>query len=176
MQLKLDRVHAGFPKEMFPTPTHVVKYSYKANSSSPLGDDELTAVQGERVEFLDAHPNDAYASTWCRVRNEAGEAGYMPSSYLYALDQPITTLPWLESNVPEEKETSVVATSPTATAKPYVSAYNREAGAGTKEKSEEFYCDVCEREFNGPNPYRAHMSGKAHREQVEIQRYFQSTA
>ena len=32
--------------------------------------------------------------------------------------------------------------------------------------SENFYCEVCNRKFNGPIPYDAHLNSKAHKEEV----------
>ena len=47
--------------------------------------------------------------------------------------------------------------------KKYVSAYDR----GAAEDKTEYYCEVCEKNLNGPHPYRAHMTSKAHKEMVE---------
>ena len=50
--------------------------------------------------------------------------------------------------------------------KPYQSSYNR--GGGSEESStKQYYCDICEKQLNGPKPYGAHMCSKAHREMEE---------
>ena len=33
---------------------------------------------------------------------------------------------------------------------------------------ESYYCDICEKKFNGPKPYSAHMVSKAHKEEVAL--------
>ena len=33
---------------------------------------------------------------------------------------------------------------------------------------ENFYCEVCERKFNGPRPYAAHMASKGHKEELML--------
>lgn len=53
-------------------------------------------------------------------------------------------------------------------AKPYVSSYDRNSGQ-VKQGPSSYYCEVCEKSFNGPKPYSAHMASRAHREEVEVQ-------
>ena len=49
--------------------------------------------------------------------------------------------------------------------KKYVSTYEHQ---DIKQmKSKEFYCEVCDKQLNGPQPYRAHMSSRGHKEMVE---------
>ena len=52
--------------------------------------------------------------------------------------------------------------------KPYKSAYARdtpqESGPVTS-----YRCDVCCKDFNGPQPYAMHMKSKAHKEEEEAQ-------
>ena len=58
--------------------------------------------------------------------------------------------------------------------KQYVSSYGREnlpAARNTAEANKEFYCELCDKNLNGPQPYKMHMSSKAHREEVEYQKY-----
>ena len=38
--------------------------------------------------------------------------------------------------------------------------------------SENFYCEVCDRKFNGPIPYDVHLNSKAHKEEVAIREEF----
>ena len=32
----------------------------------------------------------------------------------------------------------------------------------------QYYCEVCEKQLNGPKPYQAHMNSKAHKEEVAL--------
>ena len=32
----------------------------------------------------------------------------------------------------------------------------------------QFYCEVCDKQLNGPKPYAAHMSSKAHKEELSL--------
>ena len=53
-------------------------------------------------------------------------------------------------------------------AKPYTSAYNRVGGgpaAGANAK--QFYCELCDKQLNGPTPFRSHMVSKAHKYELE---------
>ena len=34
-------------------------------------------------------------------------------------------------------------------------------------KLKEFYCEICDKQLNGPQPYKAHMNSKGHKETVE---------
>ena len=57
--------------------------------------------------------------------------------------------------------------------KPYVSAYGRDSGSSAKGNSfssslKQFYCEVCDKQLNGPKPYQAHMSSKAHKEELAL--------
>jgi len=47
--------------------------------------------------------------------------------------------------------------------KPYKSAYDKDSAPANKQ----YYCEVCEKQLNGPQPYNAHMKSKAHREELE---------
>jgi len=48
--------------------------------------------------------------------------------------------------------------------KPYKSAYDNDSNsAGNRQ----YFCEVCQKQLNGPQPYSAHMNSKAHREEVE---------
>jgi len=50
--------------------------------------------------------------------------------------------------------------------KPYKSAYsnNNNAAPATRQ----YFCEVCQKQLNGPQPYSAHMNSRAHREEVEL--------
>ena len=49
------------------------------------------------------------------------------------------------------------------TYKPYKSSYNH----GQEDMPNKYYCDICEKQLNGPKPYGAHMVSKAHKEMEE---------
>lgn len=57
--------------------------------------------------------------------------------------------------------------------KPYKSAYAKNGLAETDAEKEDnlkkYYCDVCQKQLNGPQPFIAHMNSKAHKEEVEAQ-------
>ena len=38
----------------------------------------------------------------------------------------------------------------------------------TPQAASKYYCDVCEKPFNGPKPFKAHMASRSHREEVEL--------
>jgi len=50
--------------------------------------------------------------------------------------------------------------------KPYKSAYDTDS-SGTQ-GNRQYYCEVCQKQLNGPQPYNAHINSKAHREEVEL--------
>jgi len=47
--------------------------------------------------------------------------------------------------------------------KPYKSAYEKDSTPANSQ----YFCEVCQKQLNGPQPYTAHMNSKAHREEVE---------
>jgi len=51
--------------------------------------------------------------------------------------------------------------------KPYKSAYDKDAPANSQ-----YFCDVCQKQLNGPQPYAAHMSSRAHRDEVEVAKMY----
>ena len=57
----------------------LAKYNYKGNPSKPGGFDELTVTQGEKLELCRPHPSNPH---WWEARNENGEAGFVPASYM----------------------------------------------------------------------------------------------
>ncbi|XP_062518924.1 uncharacterized protein LOC134194041 [Corticium candelabrum] len=142
----------------------MAKYSYNANSDTPLGDKELSMKQKDEVFYLRKHPSQ---DMWALVRNSDGEEGYVPFSYLYDMGAPLTSLSWLESNKQNTKtETPPVKSMDNSKPKSYVSAYNREQN---NSGGDQYRCEVCCKSFNGPMPYQAHMTSKAHKEEVEAQ-------
>ena len=53
-----------------------MKYKYDGNVNSPLGK-ELTVKQKDLVEFV-----KRYDQHWIMVRNEHGDEGFVPDSYV----------------------------------------------------------------------------------------------
>ncbi|XP_033638002.1 uncharacterized protein LOC117298780 isoform X2 [Asterias rubens] len=138
--------------------TLLAKYSYKVNPASPLGAPELGVKQGQKLTLVEKHPTNEH---WWKVQDEAGGIGFVPASYMLIQEIKISSLPWLEKPKQEEP---VVSEKPVF--KPYVSAYNKPTDKSTAEK--QYYCAICQKQLNGPKPYGAHMTSKAHKEEVEI--------
>lgn len=44
--------------------------------------------------------------------------------------------------------------------------------ANKSSTSENFYCEVCDKKFNGPIPYEVHLKSKAHKEEMAIREEF----
>ena len=152
-------------------PTLLVKYSYKSNPNQPGGFPELTVQQGQKVTFLNVHESEAL---WWNVREEdSGNTGYIPGSYVMILEEKPSSLPWLENRrLEEESETKTkegpFSDAPTAIWKPYVSAYGGTT-TGPNSQPKQYYCEICDKQLNGPKPYQAHMVSKAHKEEVAAQ-------
>lgn len=149
-------------KEIPQIKKYIAKYTYKANADSPGGFRELDLKQGEEVRLIGKHADQPH---WCKVKNKQGKEGYVPMSYLVKTE--VTSLPWLdnkelEENKAEEKPQKYEF-------KAYKSAYTKnEPSVNPKEDPEDFSCEICNRKFNGPVPYRAHLRSKAHKEEVEL--------
>ncbi|KAJ7354799.1 hypothetical protein OS493_029805 [Desmophyllum pertusum] len=79
----------------------LAKYNYKANPTKPGGFDELTVTQGEKLELCNAHPSNPH---WWEARNENGDVGFVPSSYMMVLEDKISALPWLADQIQEVKQ------------------------------------------------------------------------
>lgn len=148
-------------------PVLLVKYNYQANPDEPGGFPEMTVKQGQKVQFVNVHPEQ---SLWWLVKDQIGE-GYAPASYMMVLDDMPSNLPWLENKL-EEKEESQPKTDAFANApvKPYVSAYGGGVSVGPNQERK-YYCETCDKQLNGTKPYQAHMVSKAHKEEVEAQAY-----
>ncbi|KAJ7354810.1 hypothetical protein OS493_029816 [Desmophyllum pertusum] len=150
----------------------LAKYNYKANPTKPGGFDELTVTQGEKLELCNAHPSNPH---WWEARNENGDVGFVPSSYMMVLEDKISALPWLADQIQEvkqeEEERPVGKFGVGAPAfKPYVSAYGNNTSSNNS--SENYYCDICDKKLNGPIPYRVHLDSKAHKEEVSVKEEF----
>ncbi|XP_061171880.1 uncharacterized protein LOC133181382 [Saccostrea echinata] len=133
----------------------MVKFTYNANRDTPLDEPELSIRQKDNVVFIKYYPQN---KMWCKVQMGNSE-GYVPSSYLISTEQN-DRLPWLKapSAIPQEK----------VEYKPYKSAYARDTPKEA-EPATSYRCDVCCKDFNGPQPYTMHMKSKAHKEEVEAQ-------
>ena len=57
----------------------LAKYNYQCNRDRPGGFDELTVMQGEKLEFSRAHPTNPH---WWEARNDNGDVGFVPASYM----------------------------------------------------------------------------------------------
>lgn len=58
--------------------------------------------------------------------------------------------------------------------KPYKSAYVKDPAPGTvpaaaAAAASRWYCEVCAKSFNGPQPYNAHMLSRAHKDELAAQ-------
>ena len=40
---------------------------------------------------------------------------------------------------------------------------------GPNSQPKQYYCEICDKQLNGPKPYQAHMVSKAHKEEVAAQ-------
>lgn len=133
----------------------MVKFTYNANPDSPLGEPELSVRQKDNVEFINYNPQN---KMWCKVQM-GNNKGYVPTSYVMSLEGN-DKLPWLKTptEIPQEK----------VEYKPYKSAYARDTPSEPAPATS-YRCDVCCKDFNGPQPYAMHMKSKAHKEELEAQ-------
>lgn len=160
----------------------VAMYSYTADPKAPGGFAELSLKQGESLVLLGEHSSNEH---WWEVKNEDGQTGFVPSSYLIVKDD--TVLPWLSlsslKSEEEERQLRLRRLKQEAMAsqgkglgpapknlppvhKPYISSYdsNNKLKAGPSQ----YYCEVCDKHLNGPQPYKAHMASKAHKEELAL--------
>ncbi|XP_028403027.1 uncharacterized protein LOC114525796 [Dendronephthya gigantea] len=155
-----------------PNPKLLVKYSYKKNPNQPGGFPELTVRQRQNVTFLNVHETE---SLWWNVKDEdSGESGYVPGSYLMILEEKPSSLPWLENRRLEaqeetKKKEGPFKDAPTTVWKPYVSAYGGTTTGQNNQPPNQYYCEICDKQLNGPKPFQAHMVSKAHKEEVAAQ-------
>ena len=64
---------------LIPNQMLIVKYSYKANDESPLGEPELSVEQKESAAFICYHHDN---NLWSKIRRNDGQEGYVPTSYI----------------------------------------------------------------------------------------------
>lgn len=137
----------------------------------------LNAI-GQEIVLVREHPSNEH---WWEVRNEDGQTGFVPASYVMIRESSSTSLPWLSQQVlqqaeEERKERAVRLKQVRQAAdgkgfgpSPRTNVLNQ-AVSGIKAQStsgKENYCDVCKKQLNGPIPFKAHMASKTHREEVE---------
>ncbi|XP_019646564.1 PREDICTED: high osmolarity signaling protein SHO1-like isoform X2 [Branchiostoma belcheri] len=153
----------------------MAKYSYKANPDQPGGFPELSVKQAQMLTLVKKHPNNEH---WWEAKNEDGDVGFVPASYMMIMEQKPTSLPWLQNREPEEPKEpevnskvkpNVFGRPPQGSYKPYKSAYADVRAKDKEREKEQYYCKVCEKQLNGPKPYGAHMASKAHKENVELE-------
>lgn len=144
------------------------KYSYKANPESPLGQTELSVKQGQELVFLETCADN---EMWWRVQTteDQPQEGFVPASYVELPAEKAAGLPWLAAKQSaEEKELPKCKPE----WKPYVSAYNRDGdvtpGNASCANKDQYYCKWCDKQLNGPKPYGAHITSKAHKEEVDL--------
>ncbi|OWF52323.1 uncharacterized protein LOC110447907 [Mizuhopecten yessoensis] len=133
----------------------LMKYSYTANEDSPLDQPELNVCQQDYIEFVCFHADN---QLWSRVCNANGKEGYVPTDYLMIVEEQVNSLPWLPKSAEVQQEKVEY--------KPYKSAY--QSNMAKESSKQQYTCDICCREFNGPLPYNAHMKSKAHMEEVML--------
>ncbi|CAD5116461.1 DgyrCDS5346 [Dimorphilus gyrociliatus] len=139
--------------------------SYKRNLGSPIGD-EINLQGNILYTFVSKHPN---CEGWWKVTNEEGACGYVPGNRLTPYKKP-TTLPWLENKREEQaNETPFFGALPPK-ATPYVPTYNHKGltELAANKGPETYYCEICDKQLNGPRPFTAHLASRGHKEEVEL--------
>ncbi|XP_052819724.1 uncharacterized protein LOC128245569 [Mya arenaria] len=135
----------------------MMKYNYQGNADSPLGK-ELTVACKTPVKYVSRHDEH-----WINVRTQEGDEGYVPFSYVMVDPEQLNSLPWLEG----KKEALVQQEA--AEFKPYRSAYAPKGNENSSaQDASQYYCSICEKQLNGPIPYKVHLNSKAHKEEVEV--------
>lgn len=171
-------------------PRVVAKYNFQGNPDQPGGFKELAIKQGEYLTLLQKGHLPSNNPLWWEVENVNGDVGFVPANYCMEHENKPTNLPWLENKRLEEEKAaeekqilkqkerentiknSKFGVPEDFLSKPVVKAYQSAysenqtttAGGGGTRK---FYCEVCDKQLNGPTPYNMHMASKAHREEVE---------
>ncbi|XP_046860254.1 uncharacterized protein LOC124453483 [Xenia sp. Carnegie-2017] len=109
---------------------------------------ELSIKQGQKVIFLNVHEHE---TLWWNIRDvNSGKCGYIPGSYLMLGHKFVAV------------SLSIEISSFSYSLWEYqLSNFNT-----TKTL---LYCEICDKQLNGPKPYQAHMVSKAHKEEVAAQ-------
>ncbi|XP_031555161.1 uncharacterized protein LOC116292061 [Actinia tenebrosa] len=150
----------------------IAKYNYEANKANPGGFEEMSITAGERLTFVASHPVNPY---WWEALKETGEIAFIPATYVMILEEKVTSLPWLEERKAEKEkvEQEKIASRSTGFGapektvfKPYSSAYTNPEKDSSNNKPE-YFCELCNKQLNGPKPYEAHIVSKAHKDEVE---------
>lgn len=167
----------------------IAKYNYKANPEQPGGFKELTITQKETLFLIQQGHLPTKNHLWWEVANAKNERGFVPGNYCMELEVKPANLPWLENKRLEEEKKREEEAKQAAlnrdkgsfgrgpvpnqkpVVKPYMSSYDKTLpkGANAAQAAREFCCEICDKNLNGPQPYKMHMSSKAHREEVEYQ-------
>ena len=97
----------------------------------------------------------------------------------------MTSLPWLENKHLMENTTiehqdmkangknSFTLNSEPRKIKPYIASYqtsqktNQSSDLKSAEETKRYYCEICDKALNGPQPYKMHLASKNHREEEE---------
>ncbi|XP_012564850.1 uncharacterized protein LOC100212632 isoform X1 [Hydra vulgaris] len=159
-------------------PELMAKYSYKADDLQSGGFVELTIKQGEKLYLIKKSHIPTSNPHWWEVENTQGQVGYVPAKYCLILEEKLTSLPWLENkrlmeNTELDMEANNKILNEPRKIKPYVSTYqsNQTATQSSDLKStaetKRFYCEICDKTLNGPQPYKMHLASKNHREEEE---------
>ena len=64
---------------LIPNQKLIVKYSYKANPDSPLGEPELSVQQKDEAVFISYHQHN---KLWSKICRTDGVEGYVPTTYI----------------------------------------------------------------------------------------------
>lgn len=147
----------------------MAKYSYARNPDMPGGFEEIGLQQFEKVWLLKrGHKDNTH---WWEIENDKGHKGFAPAQYLTIVEEGVATLPWLNKDPePDKEDASVTSIFGQPPIKRYVPTYaeNRKTA-----NAKEYYCELCQREFNGPIPLKAHLRSKAHKEEEMIAKEYQ---
>lgn len=133
---------------------------------------------GQEVILIKEHPSNEH---WWEVKNEDGQTGFVPASYVMIRQAPSTSLPWLSQQVmqqaeEERKERAVRLKQVKSAAdgkgfgpspRTNSSSLNQSVSGLKTQSGKENYCDICNKQLNGPIPFKAHLASKAHREELE---------
>jgi len=163
----------------------LAKYNFTGNPDKPGGFEELCMKQGDKLTLLNKGHAPSGNYLWWEVRNDDGKQGFVPANYCLILETKPTELPWLESKrlveekSQQEEEKRRKETTPGVFGAPldtnarktvikqYKSAYTENQVKPAPGSKKLYYCDICDKQLNGPTPYNMHMASKMHREEEE---------
>lgn len=170
---------------VFPGAKLLAKFSYQANVEQPGGFVEMSMKAQDTIFYLETHPAQPL---WWKVRGSDSTIGYVPAKYCMLVEEKVDSLPWLEKKKKKDKEDKEremknmqIKTEQLSlggeqrgfgapldckpTHKAYIPSYSSSISeSNSSAKKSEYYCELCDKELNGPTPYRMHMKSKNHRE------------